>query len=147
MQLREAHVDDIPDLHRIRVAVRENRLSDPGRITPADYMEFLFERGRGWVTLAGEVITGFAIVDLSANNVWALFVDPLFERQGFGLALHDQMLDWYFRQTKATLWLGTSPGTRAESFYEACGWNRIGLQPDGELRFEMSYDQWNAPEA
>lgn len=38
---REANKADIPAMHRVRLAVRENALSDPTRITESDYLAAL----------------------------------------------------------------------------------------------------------
>ena len=55
--LRAATAADIPAMSRLRLAVRENRLSDPGRITEADYVAALDATGRTWVVEnAGEVV-------------------------------------------------------------------------------------------
>jgi len=54
------------------------------------------------------------------------------------------MMNWYFTQTTETVWLGTAPGTRAEKFYEAAGWTKTGIRPNGEVRFEMSQSQWKS---
>lgn len=143
MLIREAQLTDISQLTVIRFAVTENVLSKPGLVTEADYVEFLTQRGKGWVAVVEGRIVGFAIVDLTGNNVWALFVEPDFDRQGVGRALHDTMLNWYFAQTRETLWLGTAPGTRAEGFYRRAGWNSLGLRPNGEVKFEMAVTSWH----
>ena len=67
---------------------------------------------------------------------------PEFEKKGIGRKLHDVMLDWYFSQTKTSVWLGTSPHTRAELFYKKAGWELIGTHGEDEIKFEMSYDAW-----
>jgi GNAT superfamily N-acetyltransferase len=87
-------------------------------------------------------IIGFSIVDLQGNNIWALFLKPEFEKQGIGKQLHDRMLDWYFEQTTKTVWLGTAPGTRAETFYRKAGWTAIGMHGKNEIKFEMTYQDW-----
>jgi hypothetical protein len=56
--------------------------------------------------------------------------------------LHDTMLDWYFTQTQETVWLGTDPGTRAETFYRKSGWKQIGMHGN-EYKFEMTFSNWN----
>ena len=71
-----------------------------------------------------------------------LFVHPDFDKRGIGSRLHDIMLDWYFAQSKANIWLGTSPGTRAEKFYEAKGWTETGMHGKKETKFEMSCEDW-----
>ncbi|WP_348635882.1 GNAT family N-acetyltransferase [Chryseobacterium scophthalmum] len=82
------------------------------------------------------------MVDLKDNNIWALFVDPDFEKKGIGKKLHDIMLDWYFAKTEDNVWLGTSPNTRAELFYRKSGWNEIGIHGKNEIKFEMTFENW-----
>jgi GNAT superfamily N-acetyltransferase len=142
MIIREAKIEDIQQIQVIRHSVTENILSDPALVTDRDCEEYLFKRGKGWVCeIDGEII-GFAIADLKDNNIWALFLRPEFEKQGIGRKLHDIMLDWYFAQTKNTVWLGTSPQTRAESFYRKSGWKEAGTHGENEIKFEMSFDDW-----
>lgn len=142
MTIRDAKIEDIPQIQVIRNSVKENTLSDPGLVTDRDCDEFLFQRGKGWVCEINGEIVGFSIVDRKENNVWALFLHPDFEKQGIGRKLHDSMVDWYFEQTKDTLWLGTSPDTRAEAFYRKAGWKETGKHGKGEIKFEMTYNQW-----
>ena len=52
------------------------------------------------------------------------------------------MLDWYFTQTQDKIWLGTSPNTRAENFYRKSGWIEAGIHGKGEIKFEMTYNDW-----
>lgn len=142
MIYREATITDIPQIQRVRHAVKENTLSDPSLVTDADCADYLAERGRGWVCEADGQVVGFAIADLKGNNIWALFIDPLFEKKGIGRKLHALMLDWYFSQTSATVWLSTAPGTRAEQFYKTAGWKPAGMYGKGELKFEMQQADW-----
>jgi GNAT superfamily N-acetyltransferase len=140
--LREAQLADIPELHRIRMSVKENALSNPNLIKPEDYEEFLMHRGKGWLCEINNQVVGFAVVDITNNNVWALFLHPFFEQKGIGRKLHDTMMNWYFDQTSETIWLSTSPGTRAEAFYHNAGWQKTGLTISGEVRFEMAAEFW-----
>ncbi|MCX8532602.1 GNAT family N-acetyltransferase [Chryseobacterium luquanense] len=142
MIIREAKIEDIPQIQVVRNSVKENTLSNPDLVTDKDCEEFMTERGKGWVCEIDEKITGFSIVDLKENNIWALFVDPDFEKMGIGKKLHDMMLDWYFSKTKENVWLGTSPNTRAEVFYRKTGWNEIGIHGKNEIKFEMTFDNW-----
>ncbi|MCC2547355.1 GNAT family N-acetyltransferase [Hymenobacter sp. BT175] len=146
MQIREAQVADIPQLSAIRLAVRENQLSDPGRVTRQDYVDYLTERGRGWLAEADGRVVGFAIADLQDHSVWALFVDPDYEGRGIGKKLHDELLSWYFRQTQHPIWLSTDPGTRAEEFYRRQGWQETGRTKSGEVLFELEAG-WKAERA
>ena len=142
MIIREARVEDIPQIQVVRNSVKENTLSNPDLVTDKNCEEFITERGKGWVCEIDGKITGFSIVDLKDNNIWALFVDPDFEKKGIGKKLHDIMLDWYFTQTKENIWLGTSPNTRAEPFYRKSGWNEIGIHGKNEIKFEMTFENW-----
>lgn len=142
MTFREARIDDIEEIQKVRNAVKENVLSDPGLVTNSDCETFLTERGKGWVCEIDQKIVGFAIADLKENNIWALFMDPQFERRGIGRQLHKMMLEWYFSQTQKTVWLGTAFNTRAEAFYRKAGWKDAGTNGPKEIRFEMTYEDW-----
>ena len=142
MIFREAVIEDIKQIQVVRNAVKENTLSDPALVPDADVEEFLFKRGKGWVCKIDNAVVGFSIIDLKDKNIWALFVHPELEGKGIGKKLHDVMLDWYFDQTKETVWLGTAPGTRAEKFYRMQGWKEVGIHGKGEIKFEMDFDRW-----
>lgn len=143
MHIRQATVADVAQMHRVRMAVHENRLGDPAWIQPRDYEAMLTERGRGWVAEADGRVAGFAVADASRANVWALFVDPDAEGQGIGRRLHDAMMEWFFGAAGAErVWLSTDPGTRAERFYRTAGWRFAGVEPNGEARYEMTRGDW-----
>ena len=142
MNFREATIQDIPQMHTIRIAVKENILPDPSMIKEEDYANFLTVRGKGWVCEIEKEIVGFAIIDLKEKNIWALFVHPAHERKGVGKRLQQIMLDWYFENNDETVWLGTSPGTRAENFYRRAGWKDVGKRANGEIKFEMTKEEW-----
>lgn len=142
MIIREATFLDIPQIQIVRNSVRENSLSNPNLVTDLDCKEYISERGKGWVCEIENRIVGFAIADLKENNIWALFLDPSFERRGIGQKLHKIMLDWYFSQTKEKVWLGTAANTRAEKFYRKAGWKEVGTNGKIEIKFEMTFYDW-----
>ena len=144
MIFREAIIADIPQIQVVRNAVKENMLSNPALVTDADCEEFLCIRGKGWVCEIDDVIVGFAIADLQKNNIWALFVTPAFAEKGIGKTLHSIMLKWYFEQTQKTVWLGTEPNSRAETFYSKTGWKKVGMHGSNEIKFEMTYNDWKS---
>jgi GNAT superfamily N-acetyltransferase len=144
MIIREAVTADIPQIQVVRNLVKENPLPDPSLVTNKDCEDYIVNRGKGWVCEKGNRIVGFSIISVKDYNVWALFVQPGYERQGIGRKLHDVMMDWYFTKTSQPVWLGTAPGTRAEKFYTAAGWTRTGIRANGEVRFEMSQSQWES---
>ena len=142
--IREATVQDFPQLMEIRMSVKENTLSNPALIPYEDYVKFCFTQGKGWVCELDSIIVGFSIVDLLENNIWALFMHPDFEKKGIGKKLHDTMINWYFEHTKTSVWLGTEPNSRAEYFYRKLGWEEIGLHGKNEIKFEMTHQNWNS---
>ena len=142
MIFREAFSTDIPSIQLVRNSVTENTLSDPALVPDEDVEDYLFRRGKGWVCEINNRIVGFTIVSVIDHNVWALFIQPGFDKRGIGRQLHDVMLNWYFNQTIETIWLGTAPGTRAEKFYRKAGWQEIGLHGKGEIKFEMTMQLW-----
>ena len=139
MAVREATINDIPRIQVVRNSVKENPLSDPALVPDSDVEDYMFRRGKGWVYEDDKTIVGFAIVSVIDRNVWALFIEPGHDKKGIGRQLHDEMINWYFQQTGETIWLGTAPGTRAESFYRKAGWTETGTHGKGEIKFEMTY--------
>ena len=142
MIFREATINDIQQIQFVRNAVTENRLSDPALVPDKDVEEYMTNRGKAWVCEVDEKIVGFAMVDLIENNVWALFIHPDFEAMGIGKKLHRIMMDWYFLQTREKIWLGTDPNSKANKFYRMQGWKEVGTHGKGEIKFEMSFDDW-----
>ena len=143
MIFREANISDIPQIQFVRNSVKENMLSDPALVPDHDVEDFITRRGKGWVCEIDGRIVGFSIVDMQDNNIWALFLHPDHEAKGIGKQLHKLMLDWYFMQTKKTVWLGTAPDSRAEKFYRMQGWTAVGIHGKGEVKFEMDFDTWS----
>lgn len=142
MNFREAQLADIKKLYAVRLSVKENPLPDPGFITEREYEKYLTHYGKGWLCEIDNEVVGFAIVGLSQRNIWALFVRPEHEGKGIGRQLHNLMLEWYFNQTNETVWLGTGPDTRAEAFYRTAGWKEAGRRQNGEIKFELSAEDW-----
>ncbi|WP_017733221.1 GNAT family N-acetyltransferase [Nafulsella turpanensis] len=142
---REATYADFPSMMKVRMAVRENMLSQPGKVQEKDYLEILSSGGKGWVCETGQEMLGFAIADIDRKNIWALFILPDFEQKGIGRHLHMLMLNWCFQQPGVeNLWLSTDPGTRAEQFYQKAGWEKKELLENGEQLFEISKNSWVA---
>ena len=137
--VRRATRGDLPEIVRIRLAVRENRLSDPARVTEQDLIDHLERVGCGFVASLGGSVAGFAFARRVDGNVWALFVDPDHEGRGVGALLHEAMLEAFHAWGIARAWLTTTPGTRAERFYRARGWSDAGRSGD-EIRLERTIE-------
>jgi uncharacterized protein YhfF/GNAT superfamily N-acetyltransferase len=142
--IRSALLADVPEMHRTRMSVHENRLTDPSKVQSRHYVDLLEGRGRGWVAEADGRIVGFAIADLERLDIWALFVDPQQEGHGIGRQLQDAMLDWMFEQGIDRVTVGTTAGTRAERFYARSGWRSVGRDIAGDVRFDMMRGDWLA---
>ena len=123
-------------MHRVRLAVRENRLTRTN-ITPEDYAREITVTGCGWVAEVDGVLRGFAVVNREKRNVWALFVEPGFEGQGIGRALHEAMLHWMRSTPFGKFTLSTEANTRADRFYRSAGWQFVGIDADGDASFEI----------
>jgi GNAT superfamily N-acetyltransferase len=137
MPIRLATVDDIDSMHAVRLAVRENPLSNESLVRPERYRAMLQESGRGWVYEESGKVVAFGIADHARRNIWALFVAPGFEHQGIGSQLLKVMVTWLFEESREPIWLTTGRNTRAEQFYSAAGWRAVGASADGEIRFEL----------
>jgi GNAT superfamily N-acetyltransferase len=134
---RHAQRADVAAMHALRLSVHENRLRDPSRVTQADYERYVYPSGAAWVAEEEGRLLGFAIADVGARSIWALFVAPHAERRGIGRALLSRVTEQLLKTGSGPLSLTTEPGTRAERLYVAAGWRRVGLQQNGEVRFEL----------
>lgn len=132
--IRTAHEADIPRLVEIRGAVRENRLSDPSRVSVTDYQWFIANPGIFVWEDDGRIV-GFSAADPRDGSIWALFMDPGHEGRGFARMLFERSCAVLTQAGCERLWLTTRPGTRAETFYRAYGWKVVGVER-GQLVFE-----------
>lgn len=136
VSIRQARSSDAAAMHRVRMSVRENRLTSVV-LSEIDYVVAIEERGFGWVVERDGAIVAFAVGDSVSGSIWALFVEPGNEGRGYGRRLHDTMVEWLWEEGHDQLWLTTEPGTRAERFYQRAGWEGIGAVAGGEVRFEL----------
>jgi len=137
MHCRVATRQDIRDMHRIRMAVKENVLNTLV-LTEDDYIPEIEETGRGWVIEEQNKIVAFGVANKQTSSIWALFVEPSSEGQGFGQCLLNQMIDWLWEQGITRIHLSSEPGTRAEQFYLKAGWIGKELDQHGDRQFELT---------
>jgi len=133
---RQAVFTDIPQMIRIRLAVTENVLRDPTRITLQMYADFLEKDGRGWVALVDGEIVAFSYANRIDGSIWALFVDPRFEGQGLGKQLLSLATDWLLSLGFRRVTLSTGTHTRAAQFYVRLGW-RLASSSAGDSIFVL----------
>lgn len=132
--IRIAGRADLPRITEIRMAVRENVLSRPEKITAA--VEHLIDRDGFWVFEEAGEILGFSSADPRDGSIFALFIDPAHEGRGIGRALLDAACASLARDGHAVACLTTGTGTRAERFYRLNGWTDVGRTDDGQLIFQ-----------
>lgn len=132
--VRPASILDIGAMHQVRLSVQENKLSEGAGIKEESYLRFV-QTGSAWVAEIEKQVIGFAAIDAVAMSVWALFVSPHAEKLGVGRVLHDCMIDWARDRGFPQLSLSTAPGTRAQGFYTAAGWQAAGVSGTGEMCF------------
>lgn len=137
ISFRQACEADIAAMSTIRLAVNENRLRDPGRVTHAMYVDYLERLGTSWVAEVDGVIAGFASADKVESSVWAVFVDPAHEGLGLGKRLLALVVDYLFSLGHETITLSTSAGTRADAFYAAQGWQRGEMKDAVEVQYSL----------
>jgi GNAT superfamily N-acetyltransferase len=118
-------------MHRVRLAVRENRLSASAGVTEASYAAFCLT-GSAWVAEQSAQVTAFAALDRAKASVWALFVEPQMEGLGIGSALLAKLLASAASDGLTRLTLTTGEETRAEHFYLRKGWRSLGESDRGE---------------
>ena len=121
----------------IRLAVTENRLSDPARVTLVMYHDYLERLGRSWVCEADGVLAGFCAADMTDASIWALFVGAQYEGQGIGKRLLALMVDYLFSLGHGQVVLCTGADTRADTFYTAQGWERGKMKNDVEVQYSL----------
>lgn len=134
---RQATLADIPAMSAIRLAVTENVLSDPSKVTQQMYQDYLELLGRGWVAEVDGVIAGFSYAEKSDASIWALFVAQEYEGRGIAKALLSLAANWLFEQGHDCVKLSTSSGTRADRFYASQGWTRTVLN-ERNVEFRLS---------
>lgn len=135
--IRPAEREDLPRVSEIRLAVTENVLSDPSKVSAEEVEWYRSEA----IFLVAEVegqIVGFTCANHQNGLIWALFMDAAHEGRGIGRALLDAALDKLLAAGHRQAHLNTGSGTRAERFYRAHGWRDMGLELGGQVVFTRS---------
>ncbi|MBL8569265.1 MAG: GNAT family N-acetyltransferase [Phreatobacter sp.] len=132
--IRVATRADLPRISAIRMAVRENVLSRPEKITAT--VEHLIDRDGFWVFEEAGAILGFSSADPRDGSIFALFIDPAHEGRGAGQALIAAACASLARAGHAVANLSTEEGTRADRFYRQNGWTDVGRTDSGEVIFQ-----------
>ena len=144
MNFRRATLADVPATMAVRMAVRENILENPERVPLSLVESHIEERGAGWVCEdAGEII-GFSFADQTNHSIFGLFIHPDHEGRGIGKHLLDLAVNWLFERGAVVVTLSTDPGTRADHFYQARGWDRGDIDERGEVHFSLRREHYQS---
>lgn len=131
--IRTAGRADLPRITEIRMAVRENRLTRPEKITAT--VQHLIARDGFFVFEEAGAILGFSSADPRDGSIFALFVDPAHEGRGIGRALLARACAALAEAGHGVATLTTGAGTRAERFYRTNGWMEAGRSGEGDVIF------------
>jgi len=142
IEIREACICDVTEIQRVRNSVHENILSDPAKVTDAICVDYITNRGKGWVAVVDDRIVGFVVADLQDSNLWALFVESGYEKLSIGSQLLSKALEWYFAQGKTSIWLNTEKGTQAENFYKKRDWKEVSTEENNEVKLKLSKEDY-----
>jgi GNAT superfamily N-acetyltransferase len=131
----------MPGIVHVRSSVRENlltpeQLAQRG-ITNASVAASLLVDSKGWVAERSGEIVAFSMADRADPSIFALFVLPGYEGRGLGNRLLDLALQWLWDNGAKLVWLTTAPDTKAARFYARRGWVPVGMEPRGDMRFEL----------
>jgi GNAT superfamily N-acetyltransferase len=137
LHFRLAREADIFAMSTVRLAVTENRLRDPGRISYDMYVDYLEKLGQSWVCELDGRIAGFGSANKAESFIWALFVDPAFEGRGIGKQLLTMMTGYLFALGHQTITLSTGAATRADAFYAAQGWQRSVAADAADVQYAL----------
>lgn len=132
-----ATLADIPRMMEIRLAVKENVLSNPARVPYQMYVDYLELLGRGWVCEREGEIIAFSYAAKEDASIWALFVRPDCEGLGAGKTLLALAVEWLFSVGNETVTLGTAANTRADRFYQRQGWARGEMKDAVEVYYSL----------
>lgn len=133
--IRKAALVDRPRISEVRLAVRENRLSQASVAKVDETADWIFANAAFWVWEEDGAIQGFAVADPRDGTIFGLFIHPDYEGRGIARALLPRACADLRAAGFAAATLTTGPGTRAERFYRENGWQETGRRDDGEIFF------------
>jgi GNAT superfamily N-acetyltransferase len=127
--LRRAAPTDLPLLLAIREGSGVDALSDPALVAEASLRRLI---AAGAVTVWDEegAVAGFAVVDGAAIH---LLVAAAQRNRGIGRALLDAACAGIKEAGHGVTTLTLAPGSTAERYYRAAGWNEAGRTPTGGI--------------
>jgi GNAT superfamily N-acetyltransferase len=131
-RLRPATRADLPRIYEVRHGTAENKLTNPDLVTEEDVLWYL-DHSIFLVSEDETNIQGFTCVNHETGYVWALFVIDGAQGRGHGTALLDAAMARLRDAGHRQAYLHTGKGTKAEGFYGAKGWRRMGENTNDEV--------------
>lgn len=142
IEIREATLDDVSGIIRVRQLALENELEAP--LTEAMLAHALQGVCKAYVADFNDEIIGFVLANPKNKSIWGLFVFEPFQGQGIGKALLDQAVSWLwqqrsglFRRKIKRIRLTTKQGSKAEQFYQKCGWQPLKAVANHEIEYVL----------
>ncbi len=147
MEIREATLDDIDALLRIRRLAIENSLRFD--LTREMLVKSLSSHCKAFVLLSdNEEVVGFSMADKAGCQIWGLFVWEPYQGKGYGKLLLKIASNWLFskrigilRKKIKSITLSTDPKSNAHDFYYQMGWRAIGHDSHGDSIFELTEER------
>ena len=136
LRLRPATRADLPRIHEVRHGTAENRLTNPELVTEEEVAWYL-DHAIFLVSEDATAVQGFTCVNHQTGYVWALFVIDEAQGRGHGSRLLNAAIARLREAGHRQAFLSTGAGTKAEAFYLAKGWQRIGVNLLGEVTFRL----------
>ncbi len=133
--IRKATDADRARIYDVRMAVRENQLSDSSRAKVDETADWIFRNAAFWVWEEAGTVQGFAVADPRDGTIFGLFIHPDYEGRGLARALLPLACEDLRAAGFSAATLTTGAGTRAERFYRINGWEETGRQDDGQVIF------------
>ena len=133
-------------IEALRVSPSQERFVSSVTASLAEAAEHPGARAMYWAVCAGDTPVGFVMIaddvegpDYIPHYLWKLLIDERHQRQGFGTATLDLIVD-YFRGRPGVAVLTTSAGQGHGSpiaFYERYGFERTGEVSDDEVVLQL----------
>lgn len=129
--LRPATEADLPGITHVRTSVRENHLSVEQLAERGITQETVAARMRSgdlgnWVVAVNDEVVAFAMADKTTGNLFALFILPDHEGQGYGSTLLSTCETWLQSHGVHEAILDTDRKGKAVTFYTKRGWVEYG---------------------
>jgi GNAT superfamily N-acetyltransferase len=150
MIFRKVEPKDIPELFKVRTAMRENSktmeaLAAMG-ITAGSTIEAMTHSVAGWLCEISGKMVGFSMGNKDTGEMLVVAVLPEYEKKGIGKRLMELVEDWLFLHGHEELWLleNPDPNIRAHVFYRRLGWVPAGFHQSGHQILNLPKSSWLA---